>query len=399
MLSSARVDEFSRQCLLNSIAAFLRVKLKETPKPAWFDYDSVLTDVSALISAAKFHTAKQINSTMTGLYWRVGRRIVQNEQHGELRAGYGKQLLQQLSEDLTSRFGRGYSVRNLRHMRSFFLGWSSRAEGAVNRLRCYNKESYEIRQALPAEFKEAEPYLGFPLPWTSYVLLISVKNPSARSFYETEAVRGGWTTRQLKRQIQSKFFERVALSKDKASALQMPTNGDGEGTDRLPELEIRNPFVLEFLNLKDEYSESDLEESLVKNLEAFLLELGSEFCFVGRQKRLRIGSSWFRVDLIFFHRVLRCLVIIDLKIGAFSHADAGQMHMYLNYAREHWTNESENPPVGLILCASKDADVAHYALEGLPNKVLARDYRTVLPKEAELIAEIERVRAELDNRL
>jgi hypothetical protein len=156
--------------------------------------------------------------------------------------------------------------------------------------------------------------------------------------------------------------------------------------------------VLEFLGLKDEYSETDLEEALIRHLETFLLELGSDFCFVGRQKRLRVGDEWYRIDLLFFHRRLRCLVIIDLKIGKFTHADAGQMHLYLNYAREHWVHENENPPVGLILCARKDEAVARYALEGLPNKVMAAEYRTALPDEKELAAEIERTQAMIQGR-
>ena len=164
----------------------------------------------------------------------------------------------------------------------------------------------------------------------------------------------------------------------------------------LPEEEIKDPFVLEFLDLKDEYSESDLEKALIQRLESFLLELGKDFCFMGRQRRLRIGDEWYRVDLLFFHRRLRCLVVIDLKIGKFTHADAGQMHLYLNYAREHWVHEDENPPVGLILCAQKDEAVARYALEGLPNKVMAAEYRTTLPEEELLASEINRARKTLD---
>ena len=166
----------------------------------------------------------------------------------------------------------------------------------------------------------------------------------------------------------------------------------------LPEEEIKDPFVLEFLDLKDEYSESDLEEALIDRLEAFLLELGGDFCFMGRQRRLRVGDEWYRVDLLFFHRRLRCLVIIDLKVGKFTHADAGQMHLYLNYAREHWMHEDENPPVGLILCAHKDEAVARYALDGLPNKVMATEYKTALPDEAILAAEIDRTRQVLSRR-
>lgn len=165
-----------------------------------------------------------------------------------------------------------------------------------------------------------------------------------------------------------------------------------------PEEELKDPFVLEFLDLKDEYSESDLEEALIRHIESFLLELGGDFTFVGRQRRLRIGDQWFRVDLLFFHRRLRCLVIIDLKLGEFTYADAGQMHMYLNYAREHWTYPDENPPVGLILCNKKNEAVAHYALEGLSN-ILAAEYQTALPDEKLLTAELERTRKAIENRL
>jgi hypothetical protein len=153
--------------------------------------------------------------------------------------------------------------------------------------------------------------------------------------------------------------------------------------------------VLEFLGLRDEYSENDVEEALILHLERFLLELGGDFAFIGRQKRLRIGSEWYRVDLLFFHRKLRCLVVIDLKVGKFTHADAGQMHLYLNYAREHWVNGGENPPVGLILCAEKDSAVAKYALEGLPNKVLAAEYKLALPDEKQLVRELEETQRRL----
>ena len=252
-------------------------------------------------------------------------------------------------------------------------------------------------QLLPDKL-DLQPFAAaFPLPWSAYVRLLSVKNKHARKFYETETLRGGWSVRQLNRQINSQFYERTALSRKKTAMLNKGQKTLTE--DRvLPEEEIKDPFVLEFLGLKDEYSESDLEEALIGHLETFLLELGGDFCFIGRQKRLRIGDEWYRVDLVFFHRRLRCLVIIDLKIGKFTHADAGQMHLYLNYAREHWVHNDENPPVGLILCAQKDEAVARYALEGLPNKVMASEYRTVLPDEKELATEIERTQALLQER-
>jgi predicted nuclease of restriction endonuclease-like (RecB) superfamily len=223
------------------------------------------------------------------------------------------------------------------------------------------------------------------------VLLLSCKNKDEREFYETESTRGSWTVRQLKRQMNSSFFTRTLLSKNKASMLKKGQLAKSEDIVTAEE-EIKDPFVLEFLNLKDEYSENELEEALIRHLETFLLELGDDFAFIGRQRKLRIGNQWFRVDLVFFHRRLKCLIIIDLKTGEFTYADAGQMHLYLNYAKENWMKEGENPPVGLILCTSKDEDVVRYTLDNLPNKILAAEYRTVLPDEKLLIEEIIKTR-------
>ncbi len=254
-----------------------------------------------------------------------------------------------------------------------------------------------IAQTPSAQFSLSEIAKRFSLPWSHYVRLLSLKSVEARAFYEKEALRNGWTVRQLERQIDSQFYERTMLSKDKAAMLRK--GGKQLPEDMVtPEEEIKDPFVLEFLGLKDEYSENDLEEALIHKLEGFLLELGGDFTFVGRQRRLRIGDEWYRVDLLFFHRRLRCLVIIDLKLGRFTHADAGQMHLYLNYAREHWTHPDENPPVGLILCAQKDHAVARYALEGLSNKVLAAEYRTTLPDEKLLEAEVDKTRKIIEER-
>ena len=248
-----------------------------------------------------------------------------------------------------------------------------------------------------AQFTLAALAQRFPLPWSAYVRLLSVANPQARAFYEAEALRGSWSVRQLDRQIGSQFYERTALSRDKAAMLRKGRRPRSEDAVT-PEEAIKDPFVLEFLGLRDEYSEADLEEALIRHLEAFLLELGGDFAFVARQRRLRIGDEWYRVDLLFFHRRLRCLVVIDLKLGKFTHADAGQMYLYLNYARQHWAHPGENPPVGLILCAEKDDTLAKYALEGLPSKVVAARYRTTLPEEKLLAAEIAKTRDVLEHR-
>ncbi len=231
----------------------------------------------------------------------------------------------------------------------------------------------------------------FLLSWSHYVSLLSVGTSEARAFYEAEALRGGWTVRQLDRQIGTQFYDRTLLSRDKAAMLRKGQMVRPEDI-LTPEQAIKDPLVLEFLDLKDEYSESDLEEALIGHLEMFLLELGDDFTFVGRQRRLRIDDEWFRIDLVFFHRRLRCLVLIDLKLSKLTAGDVGQMHLYLNYARKHWTHPNENPPVGLILCAERRAGVAKYALEGLPNKVLAAEYRTALPSEEVLAAELDRTR-------
>ena len=318
-------------------------------------YRSALADVSRLLATARAASARTVNAVMTTTYFLIGRRIVEEEQSGNARAGYGELLVERLAADLTQKYGRGFSKRNLFLMRAFFLA------------------QREIVQTPSAQ--------SFPLPWSHYVRLLPLDSPEARSFYEREALKGGWTFKQLDRQVQTQFYERTVLSKKKLKARVEPDSREAL---------FKDPYLLEFLDLKDEYSEDDLEQGLVSKLESFLMELGPDFAFIGRQKRLRIGEEWYRVDLLLFHRRLRCLVIVDLKLGKFTHADAGQMHMYLNYAKAHWVLDGENPPVGLILCAQGDEALAHYALEGLNNTVLAAQYRTVLPSERALVAHLER---------
>ena len=341
-----------------------------------------------MVSVARGASARAVNVVMSATYWEVGRRLVEYEQGGKTRAEYGRALLDNLARDLSRDFGRGFSVRNLRLMRQFYLAWP---EGSGEDPSRPLSDGYEIRQTLSA--KSQGPL--FALPWSHYVELLRVRNEPARAFYEREALVGGWTIRQLKRQIGTQYYERAALSKDKARVLQageVPTTKDAT----TPAQEVRDPLFLEFLDLKDEYSESDLEEALIGSLEAFLLELGGDFTFVGRQKRLRIDDAWFRVDLVFYHRRLRCLVVIDLKLGEFSHADVGQMNVYLNYAQAHWTHEDENPPVGIILCSSKRNSLAEYALHGVEHKMRASEYRTVLPRAEDLAEELRKIRMQIE---
>ena len=358
---------------------------KATPPPVLADYADMRGGIVAVVQAARVAVARNVNALMTASYWEIGHRIVEAEQKGQRRAGYGEQLVERLAVDLTSQFGRGFSARNLEQMRQFYLTWP-------------------IPQTLSAELGTLAhgwtlPELAnaFPLPWSAYVRLLSVKSEPARQFYEAEALRGGWSVRQLDRQVGSQFFERTTLAKNKAAMLSKGSIPQPEDAVT-PDEAIKDPLVLEFLNLSDEYSETELEGALIHRLEDFLMELGPDFAFVGRQRRLRIDQTWYRVDLLFFHRRLRCLVIIDLKLTALTHADVGQMHMYCNYAKEHWTLPDENPPVGLILCADKGHALAKYALDGLPNKVMAANYQMLLPDAALLQQELEKSRLLLESR-
>ncbi len=366
------------------------------------EYGGLIGGIAELLEAARHSAARSVNALMTATYWEIGRRIVEFEQGGEKRAEYGQALLARLADDLTARFGRGFSRQNLQRFRQFYLSQpaekicstvSSKLAGGI---RPTSSSISQTPSGKSSSFVFSDLTRVFPLPWSHYVILITrTRSPEAFEFYHAEALRGGWSVRQLDRQIASQFYERTALSRNKNAMLRkgaVARAGDSISADE----EVRDPLVLEFLGLKDEYSESDLEEALLRHLEIFLLELGGDFAFIGRQRRLRIGGEWYRVDLLFFHRKLRCLVVIDLKVGKFTHADAGQMHLYLNYAREHWTQPDENPPVGLILCAEKDDAIAKYALEGLPNKVLAREYKLALPNEKLLAAEIEKTRERLE---
>ncbi len=417
---------------------------KKSAAPAPANYPGLVGGIGELLDAARRASVRTVNAFMTATYWEIGRRIVEFEQGGEKRAGYGEELLDRLADDLNSRFGRGFSRRNLQSMRQFYSFapadqiWQTLSAKLAIQEKCQTPsgESTTAIRATPS-LESAEPPIAqtvsakseatairptpsnisetpsrkssesfnlpdlaraFPLPWSHYVLLISrSRSPEAFAFYHTEALRGGWSVRQLQRQIDSQFYERTALSRNKAAMLAKgakPRPGDAVSADD----EIRHPLVLEFLGLRDEYSETDLEAGLIQHLETFLLELGNDFAFIGRQRRLRIDDDWYRVDLLFFHRRLRCLVIFDLKLGRFTHADAGQMHLYLNYAREHWSQPGENPPVGIILCSGKSEALVRYATDALPNKMLVREYLTALPDEKTLATELEKTRKALEAR-
>lgn len=350
------------------------------------DYKDLLSGISTLLEEARRVSVRSTNAILTVTYWEIGRRIIKFEQKGKIRAQYGEQILNRLGADLQRRFGRGFTERNLRNMRQFYLLWPKLYVA---------KEETRKRHTERAELSilEKRHTTCAKLSWSHYRRLLAIEAKGARNFYETEAIRGGWSVRQLDRQINTQFYERVLLSKNKAVMLKRGQRPETKDV-LTPEEEVKDPTVLEFLNLKDEYSESDLEDALIHRLEDFLLELGYGFTFLARQKRLRIGNEWYHIDLLLYHRKLRCLVVIDLKVGKFTHSDAGQMNLYLNYVAENMTLPEENPPVGIILCAERDETVVHYALGGLKNRVLASQYRLQLPKEKKLKAELKRAQRE-----
>ena len=377
-------------------------------KPSAADYTGLIGNIAELLETARRTSARAVNAVMTATYWEIGRRIVEFEQGGKERAEYGETLLMNLSQDLTNRFGRGFGKSNLFMMRRFFLittpifqTLSGESERPETGLKIFQTPSgISPSQTSPPETPDRIKEIArtFPLPWSHYVLLVSrSRSPEALEFYHTEALRGGWSVRLLKRQIDTQFYERTALSSKKSAMLKKGGIAKLEDTVTADE-EVKDPLVLEFLGLKDEYSESELEEALIKHLEHFLLELGNDFTFIARQRRLRIDDEWFRVDLLFYHRRLRCLVVLDLKLGRFTHADAGQMNVYLNYASEHWSLPDENPPVGIILCAGKGDAIVRYATDNLPNRVVVREYLTALPDEKSLADEITVARRNLEAR-
>ncbi len=258
---------------------------------AFKNYDDIRSGIVELLKAATSAAARSVNSIMKATYWEIGHRIVQSEQAGKKRAGYGDLLIERLAKDLSAAFGRGFGARNLAQMRSFYLAWPDKILQTPSAKSLVRTPSGKIEGKSLSVEDIAKQFL---LPWSAHVRLLAVKNPNARSFYETEAYRSGWSVRQLDRQISSQFYERIALSKNKAAMLEKAERFSR--VDLVPSEEaIKDRFVLEFLNLKDEYSESDLEKALIHHLADFLLELGDDFAFLGRQRRLRIDDRWFRI--------------------------------------------------------------------------------------------------------
>ncbi len=321
--------------------------------------------IRKIIENSRGNIVRAINTEMVAAYWHIGREIVEEEQKGKSRAEYGEAILKRLSDQLTADFGKGFDESNLRNIRYFYM--------------CYPK-----RDALRHE-----------LSWTHYRILMRVDNPKARSFYEIESVQNSWSARELERQKGSLLFERLALSKDKKGLTKLAQKGQEiRSYDDI----IKDPYVLEFTGLSPQAKlyESTLEQALVDNLSKFLLELGKGFTFVARQKRISLDGDHFYIDLVFYHTILKCYLIIDLKVGKLVHQDIGQMQMYVHYYDREVKQPDDNPTVGLILCEDKKEAVVRYTLSKDNRQIFASRYKLYLPTEAELIRELNRERLLID---
>jgi len=344
----------------------------------------LVTELRGLIQSARHAVATTVNTLQVMTNFEIGRRIVEHEQKGAERAEYGDLLMRTLAEQLTAEFGRGFSKRNLDYMRRFYLDYADRLPRIVQKPSAQLSDPAICQKPsgkLPLTPIGQTPsdQLPFTLSWSHYVLLLTIKNPEERSFYEIEATSEGWSLPELKRQVASCLYERLALSKDKESIRQLVNKGQIIVT---PADILKEPYVLEFLGLDEKtgYSESDMESAIIDQLEQFLLELGKGFLFEARQKRFTFDEDHFFVDLVFYNRLLRCYVIIDLKLDKLSHQDLGQMQMYVNYFDRYVKTPDENPTIGILLCKRKKEAVVELTLPADAN-IHAREYNLYLPSK------------------
>ena len=316
-------------------------------------YSSLINSIGALLEQGRKQAYQSVNSILVKTYWEIGKQIVEYEQHGEEKAEYGSALLDNLSKDLKIMHGRGFSKSNVYLMRQFYL-------------------KYQKFQTVSGK-----------LSWSHYAELLSIEEDLSRQFYENQSLKENWSVRELNRQINSALFHRIALSKDKNEIINISKKGITVNTAKDI---VRDPYILEFLDMpeKYKYSEKELEHKLIDNLQMFLLELGKGFTFVKRQFRITLGNTNYYVDLVFYHRLLKCFVLIDLKIGKISHADIGQMNMYLNYFKEEENSSEDNEPIGIVLSAEKDSFLVKYALGGISNNLFVSKYLLYLPDKKEL---------------
>lgn len=326
--------------------------MKITEKNNFFE------DISNLLNLARNSVKQYINNVMVNTYFEIGKRIVEMEQNGENRAEYGKQLIKELSNKLTKEFGKGFSVTNIKQMRTFYL-------------------TYGKSQTV------SDVSYNFELSWSHYLFLMRIKDENEKNFYEIESKTNNWSVRELKRQFNSGLYLRLVLSKNKDEIKKLSLKGH---ILEKPSDAIKEPYILEFLGLeeKQDYSESELENAIIDKLEHFLLELGKGFSFVGRQKRITFDEKHFYIDLVFYNRFLKCFLLIDLKIGELQHQDIGQMQMYVNYYDREIRIDGENKTIGLILCKDKSDMVVKYTLPEDNKQIFASKYQTVLPSKKEL---------------
>ncbi|HLD72865.1 MAG TPA: PDDEXK nuclease domain-containing protein [Candidatus Nanoarchaeia archaeon] len=324
------------------------------------DYTQLLDSVGKLLEKSRKGVFYRINQTLVKTYWEIGRIIVEFEQKGEEKAEYGSKLLDKLSQDLKLRYGKGFSRSNTYLMRLFFI-------------------KYHKIQTVSGK-----------LSWSHYCELLNVSNDLGKSFYEKQCLKEKWSVRELSRQINSMLFERLALGKDKQKVLALSTCGQSLSS---PEDMVKDPYVFEFLGIPQgsEFTEKEFEQKIIDNLQMFLLELGKGFAFVARQYRLTLNQQHFYVDLVFYHRVLKCFVLIDLKIGKVNHNDIGQMNLYLNYFKREEMSEGDGEPIGIILAAEKNHFFVEYALGGISNQLFVSKYKLYLPSKEELEREIRKL--------
>lgn len=321
------------------------------------DYTPLFSQIASLIELARKQVITAVNLTMVRTYFEIGRMIVDDEQQGKTRAQYGKAVLKALSQRLTQQFGKGFSARNLEQMRQFYL-------------------TFPIPQTVSAELEKPR----FTLSWSHYLILMRIDKAEQRSFYELESTANHWSLRELQRQLDSALYERLALSRDKDQIRQLAEKGQ---LVIKPLDVLKDPYVLEFLGLKEEsaYSESQLESRIIDHMQQFLLELGKGFTFVGRQVRFTFDESHFKVDLVLYNRLLQCFVLIDLKIGTLKHQDLGQMQMYVNYYDRHEKQPYEKPTIGILLCQQKNDALVELTLPKEAN-IYASEYNLYLPDKA-----------------
>jgi predicted nuclease of restriction endonuclease-like (RecB) superfamily len=359
-------------------------------------HGGLMDRVVSILEQARVNVARSVNSNMVIAYWLVGREVVVALQGGEDRAEYGERLLGELSEQLTKRYKRGFSVTNLRYFRLLYQAFSDRTpeihHSTSDELEANTQEA--VLDDLTRALKKTNQRKGFSpdLSWTHYRALSRIDDAVERLFYEIEAEKAGWSVAILERQIHSFLFARLLKSRDKAGVLALADQGQ---TVHQPIDVIKQPYVLDFLNLPDQTQlhESDIESAIIENLQPFLLELGKGFAFVGRQYRVTTESQHFFIDLVFYNFLLKCFVLIDLKIGRLEHQDVGQMDMYLRMFDDLKRGQGDNPTVGLILCAEKDEIVARYSILHESQQMFASKYMLYLPTEEELRNELARERA------